>query len=77
MEGGLVGFRKTGKIAKGTWLWQRLEQSKDSDRRFEKDAIMTKPARKKPALKQLLGRISPKNVHADVDWGKPKGKEAW
>ncbi len=28
-------------------------------------------------LHQLVGRITPKNSHRLVDWGKPVGKEAW
>jgi antitoxin MazE len=35
------------------------------------------PVKKKPKLQQLLARITPENVHAEIDWGKPKGKEAW
>jgi len=44
---------------------------------LKKDATLVEPARKKLKLKRLLASISPKNVHAEVDWGKPKGKEAW
>ena len=40
-------------------------------------AIVAKPVRKKPVLKDLLSRISPENIHEEVDWGKPRGREAW
>jgi antitoxin MazE len=40
-------------------------------------AIIAKPAKKKPALKDLLAKVSADNVHHEVDWGKPQGKEAW
>jgi antitoxin MazE len=40
-------------------------------------AIVAKPVKKKPALKDLLAKISPENVHEEVDWGKRKGREAW
>jgi len=32
---------------------------------------------KKPTLKTLVAAIRPGNRHAEVDWGKPKGKEVW
>jgi antitoxin MazE len=30
-----------------------------------------------PSLEQLLARITPDNVHHEVDWGKPVGNESW
>lgn len=39
--------------------------------------IVAKRVKKKPALKDLLAKISPENIHEEVDWGKPRGKEAW
>jgi antitoxin MazE len=40
-------------------------------------AIVARPVKKKPSLKDLLARISTENVHEEVDWGKPRGREAW
>ena len=40
-------------------------------------AIVAKPVKKKLVLEDLLAKISPENVHEEVDWGKPRGKEAW
>lgn len=31
----------------------------------------------RPTLNQLLDRITPENVHGEIDWGKPGGNEAW
>lgn len=31
----------------------------------------------RPKLKSLLAKITPKNIHSEVDTGKPVGKEAW
>jgi antitoxin component of MazEF toxin-antitoxin module len=36
-----------------------------------------KPAKKKPKLQQLVAKVTVENCHAEVDWGKPMGKEAW
>jgi len=29
------------------------------------------------SLKELLERITPENLHSEVDWGKSEGKEEW
>lgn len=28
-------------------------------------------------LEELLGQITPENLHPETDWGDPVGKEAW
>lgn len=40
-------------------------------------SIVAKPAKKKPVLKDLMAKVSAENIHGEVDWGKPRGKEAW
>lgn len=32
---------------------------------------------KKVTLSGILDKITPENVHKEVDWGKPAGKEIW
>jgi len=29
------------------------------------------------SLKDLLAMITPANIHAETDWGKPRGREVW
>ncbi len=36
---------------------------------------LARPA--KPKLKTLLSRITPENIHTEVDTGSPVGNEAW
>lgn len=31
----------------------------------------------RPSLDELVGRITPENVHKEMNWGKPVGNEAW
>ncbi len=31
----------------------------------------------RPSLGELLVRITPENIHKEIDWGKPVGNEAW
>jgi antitoxin MazE len=40
-------------------------------------AIIAKPVKTKPVLDDLLAKVSPENVHDAMEWGKPRGKEAW
>jgi antitoxin MazE len=35
------------------------------------------PARREYDLKELVAGITPKNRHAETDWGAPAGKEIW
>ncbi|MES2088156.1 MAG: AbrB/MazE/SpoVT family DNA-binding domain-containing protein [Patescibacteria group bacterium] len=42
------------------------------------DLISIKPLSKpKETLSQLVRKISAKNRHEEIDWGKMKGKEVW
>jgi antitoxin MazE len=40
-------------------------------------AIVIKPARREYRLKDLVGKITPRNRHQETDWGKRVGKEVW
>ena len=31
----------------------------------------------RPTLDQLVERITPENLHKEINWGKPVGNEAW
>ena len=39
--------------------------------------IVLRPTRRKYELSDLVGRITPKNCHQEIDWGQPQGKESW
>lgn len=39
--------------------------------------IIAKPVKTKPVLEDLLAKVSPENVHGEMEWGKPRGREAW
>lgn len=45
---------------------------------FDEDLISIKPiSKKKETLEQMVRKINKKNRHAEIDWGKPVGKEVW
>jgi antitoxin MazE len=39
--------------------------------------IVVRAARIQPTLEDLVAGITPKNRHAEIDWGKPRGNEVW
>jgi len=43
----------------------------------KKHGKKTQPKAANPRLKELLARITPGSGHAEMDWGKTRGKEAW
>lgn len=45
---------------------------------LEKNALILRPQKRgNETLKQLLERITPDNLHDEVDWEEPRGKEIW
>jgi antitoxin MazE len=39
--------------------------------------VVLRPARRKYELSELVSRITPKNRHREIDWGRPQGEESW
>lgn len=39
--------------------------------------LIVEPIRPRYELKKLVGGITRKNRHREIDWGKPVGKEIW
>lgn len=39
--------------------------------------IITPIKSERPTLDELLARIRPDNLHGEVDWGVPQGREEW
>ncbi len=46
---------------------------------YDKKQIVIKPEKKKNVftLKGLTDKITKDNLHEEIDWGKPVGKEVW
>jgi antitoxin (DNA-binding transcriptional repressor) of toxin-antitoxin stability system len=44
----------------------------------KKSRLVASFRRNKPtSLKSLVTKITPKNVHPEIGWGRPQGKEVW
>jgi len=42
-----------------------------------KVATLERKNHKKPTMQQLLKKVTSENVHDEIDWGGPVGKEIW
>ncbi|MDD2935277.1 MAG: AbrB/MazE/SpoVT family DNA-binding domain-containing protein [Candidatus Pacebacteria bacterium] len=55
-----------------------LKENNEVSFDFDKDQIIIKPENKKEySLSELISKINSKNIHKEIDWGKPVGKEIW
>ena len=43
----------------------------------EAQVIRLRPVRRAPSLAELVGEITPENVHGETDAGPPRGREIW
>jgi antitoxin MazE len=55
----------------------RVEPGSVVDISLVRGGLMVRAARPRPRLADLLKGISRRNLHAEVDSGRPKGREAW
>lgn len=54
----------------------RLSDGSEVDVRVKNGAVVLKPLRKaRFELDELLAAVRPENLHAEVDFGEPKGRE--
>jgi antitoxin MazE len=72
--GNSLGVRIPKPLAEDT----RLHEGSQVDVREEDDRLIIVPV-EQPVfrLENLLKRVSKKNLHREVDFGAPEGKEAW
>ena len=52
-----------------------VERVGDDEVRLKKARASPRP--RKYTLAQLLERVTPENIHSEVDFGRPMGKEVW
>jgi antitoxin MazE len=54
-----------------------LREGDQLEVRVEDRRISLEPAVPKLKLRDLVARITPQNLHAEQDWGRPVGREIW
>jgi antitoxin MazE len=59
-------------------LLKELGVGKDTkvELKIENNKLLIEPKREK-RLDDLLAKIEEKNIHQEIDFGKPEGKEVW
>ena len=67
---------------KDALMWKLMEYNKKTVEKFiemAKDLISVSSEEESsiPVLDQLLAQVTDDNIHKEVDWGKPVGKEIW
>ena len=66
------------RIPKSVALDAHVQEGMKVDVREEDNRLVITPMENTPySLDALLRRVSPKNVHKEIDFGAPQGKEAW
>lgn len=56
----------------------RVRPGADVDLSVQGDRLVIKPvAPRRYRLEDLVAKITPRNRHEEVDWGAPRGREAW
>ena len=54
-----------------------LEQGTPVEIKVENGAVVIRPKRKRKDLQELLAQVTPENIHPEIDFGPPVGKEVW
>ena len=54
-----------------------IHEGDELEIRVEEGRIALEPATRKLTLRDLVARITPRNLHGEQDWGKPVGREVW
>ena len=71
--GNSLGLRLPKSIARDA----RLGEGDTVEVSVDNGAIVIRPSRPRYSLAELVDRITARNRHAESDWGKPLGHEAW
>lgn len=82
MAGGKAQLVKWGnsqavRIPKNILQQANLREGEELEIRVEDGSIWLEPLSRQPTLEALVKRITPKNRHGELDWGKPVGNEVW
>jgi antitoxin MazE len=66
------------RIPKSFAAHSRIEQGSVVDLSLENGRMIVEPANEPEySLEDLLAKVTKKNIHSEVDFGKPIGKEVW
>ena len=55
----------------------KVSEGQSVELKVTADKLIVQRARRRPTLDELLAKVTPDNIHEEVNWGPPRGKEAW
>ena len=58
---------------------EQIEASEGAELEMKvvENSLILKTTKQRYSLSELIGGVTAENLHTEVDWGKPKGKEVW
>jgi len=65
------------RIPKSFATHSNIEQGSVVDLSLDNGRLIVEPAQEQYSLEELLARVTKKNLHSEVDFGLPVGKEVW
>ncbi len=66
------------RIPKSFAMHSKIEQGSVVDLSLDNGRMIVEPSREQQySLEELLAGVTKKNLHSEVDFGKPVGKEVW
>ena len=65
------------RLPKNVLRQARISEGDELSVRAEAGRIALEHTKPLQTLDQLVSAITPKNMHHEIDWGKPVGKEIW
>ena len=65
------------RIPKSFAVETKIENGSTVEVTLEKDSIVMRPAKEEITLDDLLSQMTDENLHEEIDFGPPQGKEVW
>jgi antitoxin MazE len=54
-----------------------IREGSEVDLSVADGTLTIRPRARAYSLDELLAQVTPENRHEEIDWGEPRGKEAW
>ena len=65
------------RIPKSFAMHSNIEQGSVVDLSLDNGRMIVEPAQEQYSLEELLARVTKTNLHSEIDFGLPVGKEVW
>lgn len=65
------------RIPKSFAVETHIEEGSTVEMTLGKNGIIMKPTKQEITLESLLADVTDENLHSEIDFGKPEGREVW